>query len=320
METEIISYTVTSDILLNTISHVLHFSQLDDLADFLSGKEQEETIHIQICYRTAVKEKSFLETLGEKSPMTLKRKLKRGESSLSCSGSQESQLNTSAGSSSLSLSSTKKGSLQQQYQQERSCSLSPISRQTSPNQFLQNGLNLSARSDHGKSPKERSFGSPKPTIESPLLNSTNDSLKFATHSELAANSNSICSTTPSPDLNETSPVMVQNHSKPPLFCHHPVNSPDIFSSTLSLNDMKPLSSSSFSVASTDTSDSGTSSFGKKTETRILDLYILKQNTDFYHQLCVTWEDFNIVRLLVLVSAPLSHVDFSPYSGTLIFSG
>ena len=256
-----------------------------------------------------MKEKSLLETLGEKSPMTLKRKLKRGESSLSRSGSQESQLNTSSRSSNLSLSSTKKGNLQQQYHQERSRSLSPISRQTSPNQFLPNGLNLSARSGHGKGPMERSFGSPKPTIESPLLNSTNDSLKFATHSELAASSNSICSTTPSPDLSETSSLlMVQNHSKPPLFCHHPVSSPNIFSSTLSLNDMKPLSLSSFSVASTDTSDSGTSSFGKKTETGILDLYILKQNTDFYHQLCVTWEDFNIVRLIVLVSAPLSHVD------------
>ena len=246
-----------------------------------------------------MKEKSLLETLGEKSPMTLKRKLKRGEPSLSRSGgafgSQELQLNTSSGSS--SLSSIKKGSLQQHYQQERDCSLSPISLQTSPNQSLPNGLNLSTRSDHGKSPKERSFGSPKTTIESPLLNSTNDSFKFATHSELAASLNSICSATPSPDLSEISPLMVQNHSKPPLY-HLLPSSPDIFSSTLSLNDMKPLSSSSLSLASTDrlnTLDNGPSSFRKKTETAILDLYVLKQNTDFYHQLCVTWEDFNIVR-------------------------
>ena len=281
-----------------------------------------------------MKEKSLLETLGEKSPMTLKRKLKRGEPSLSCSGgafgSQELQLNTSSRSSNLSLSSIKKGSLQQQYQQERDRSLSPISRQTSPNQSLPNGLNLSTKSDHGKSPMERSFGSPKTTIESPLLNSTNDSFKFATHSELAASSNSICSTTPSPDLSEISPPMVQNLSKPPLYHHHP-SSPDIFSSTLSLNDMKPLSSSSFSLASTDrlnTLDSGPSPFRKKTETAILDLYVLKQNTDFYHQLCVTWEDFNIVRptttaWYLLLS--ISHVDLlsivicSSQSLTLIFS-
>ena len=117
-----------------------------------------------------MKEKSLLETLGEKSPMTLKRKLRRGEPSLSHSGgafgSQELQLNTSSGSSNLSLSSIKK----QQYQQERDRSLSPISLQTSPNQSLPNGLNLTTRSDHGKSPKERSFGSPKTAIESPLLN------------------------------------------------------------------------------------------------------------------------------------------------------
>ena len=238
-----------------------------------------------------MKEKSLLETLGEKSPMTLKRKLRRGEPSLSRSGgafgSQELQLNTSSGSSNLSLSSIKK----QQYQQERDRSLSPISLQTSPNQSLPNGLNLTTKSDHGKSPKERSFGSPKTTIESPLLNSTNDSFKIATHSELGASSNSICSATPSPEI---SPLMVQNHFKSPLYHHHP-SSPDIFSSTLSLNGMKPLSSSSLSLDRLNTLDSRPSSFRKRTETAILDLYVLKQNTDFHHQLCVTWEDFNIVR-------------------------
>ena len=199
---------------------------------------------------------------------------------------------------------------QQQHQQERSRSLSPISYQMSPNQSFPHGLstlNSPINKVHRNVMEESFTSQQKAAVEiNPLPNPTNNDLKSASHRRLAASSSSIntCSTSTSPEFNDTTKIVTQ-----PPFRNHS-SSPDIFLSTLSLDSAKSLNSGLLSLASTDRLSSSTacgSSTDKKTEMAVLDLYILKQNTDFYHQLCAIWKDFNIVRpiLRVLVSASLS---------------
>ena len=193
---------------------------------------------------------------------------------------------------------------QQQHQQERSRSLSPISYQTSPNQSFPNGLNTlnPAHRDH-RSGVEGSFASQQTAVAegSSLANPTNNGLKFATHTRLAASSSSIntCSTSSSPEFNESTKIVTPNRSKSPPFRNHS-SSPDLFLSTLSLDSANSLMSGSLSAARLSSSAVSGSSNEKKTEMAVLDLYLLKQNTDFYHQLYAVWKDFNIVRPLLRV--------------------
>ena len=73
------------------------------------------------------------------------------------------------------------------------------------------------------------------------------------------------------------------------------------SSLMKLSERYDSSLSLYSVASLTSSSSGALLAGGgedcRQEAAIMDLYILKQSSDFYHQLCVAWANIKIVSFL-----------------------
>ena len=112
------------------------------------------------------------------------------------------------------------------------------------------------------------------------------------------------------DVRVSEQLSTRTH-KSSLSKHHYSSSPNFFptsnedlavggmttsASLMKLNDRQDSTLSLLSTVSTSTAQpgGGDGECGKQ-ETAVMDLYILKQSSDFYHHLCVAWTNFKIVN-------------------------
>ena len=129
----------------------------------------------------------------------------------------------------------------------------------------------------------------KKSINSPRL-------KKVAKAGLTSSLDGISSTTSSPDI--TAPRDVSS-----LTIHRgSAGSLELYSSALSLDSSRARSNSALTLASL----SSSSESGMLMEKATMDLYILKQSTDIYHQLYTTWRDCNIVSALHIMYKQLRH--------------
>ena len=136
----------------------------------------------------------------------------------------------------------------------------------------------------------------KKSINSPRLKPAS-SLKLVAATDLSTTSvDSISGTMSTPDIsNFMQAATLKDTNSHPVFQRR--GSLDLDSSALPLR-LRPLNSSSLTST---TSATSTSENGTLTEKAVMDLYVLKQSTDFYHQLYATWRDSNIVSACLIAS-------------------
>ncbi len=250
-------------------------TQLDDLPAFLKPKDSENTVHIQVHYHKKAKEKSdIFSSIAKRSP-SIFRKTKT-----------DSPVITSLPPTAIPLtppSSPPPGS--KTYPGQRSKSLSPKS-----------PLLLSTQSPHQ--------ARPLPSLGASLSPKRAADVKFRL-SPIHGNSNSVSMDEPSslsatPGSPQVSSRLTSNHrsrSTNTLFAPGPLTVQQRSSSSNNLHTTSPLTESKrqhglLSIA--DVRGLNTEQEMTVTEIGVMDLYILQSVSDFYHQLCVAWDNWNIV--------------------------
>ena len=282
--------------------------QVDDLPDFLSGKEQEDTVHVQIRYSRPHREGSFTR---DKSPAILKKLRSGGGTSplLSASNTSSSldfktfQASNSRGSS-LSLSSSASPGLQHR---TRTSSLNPNPNQdslvdpkhnysavpSSPSRSTRShtvpAIALKSVSPSPRSKSQQQYR--RSMFDSDRLGSTK-SLQSTAVSGLARSTNSVYKASSRSDSLKLRAAKL--HGSTPDFLSLARRSAldrdaEHGSSSLSLASSERGSVSSLVLKESSASDTG--------EYALMDIYILKHTTDFYHQLCVTWDNFKMVSVI-----------------------
>ena len=267
-------------------------------------------MHIQIHYTRVLKERKLLGALSERSPAVLKKVIsKRSESRRASSPIpsrssfqqplpiHESSLVASTSSFTHSQSVYSFSPLVEKKPHRKTQSLSPISSNelgkrvdSIKNKRLPNGINPQV--------VQRVTSSLSSVKETTLL-SRASSMKSVASGRLTASKSNMSHASSIPDF-------ASKKYSQALFLQQHASSPNLSSSTFSLDSFK--SSSSLSLASLP-EKSTTSESGMKTERAVMDLYILKQTTDFYHQLSITWEDFKIVRIGLYITL---HDSYPPF--------
>ena len=268
-------------------------------------------MHVQIRYSRPHREGSFTR---DKSPAILKKLRSGGGTSplLSASNTSSSldfgtfQASNSRGSS-LSLSSSASPGFQHRM---RTSSLNPIKQPLNQDSLVNPKHNYSAvPSSPSRSTRSHTVpaialksGSPSPRSKSQQqyrhsmfysdhLGSTK-SLQSTAVSGLARSTNSVYKASSRSDSLKLRAAKL--HGSSPDFLSLARRSAldrdaENGSSTLSLASSERGSVSSLVLKESSASDTG--------EYAVMDIYILKHTTDFYHQLCVTWDNFKMVSVI-----------------------
>ena len=141
----------------------------------------------------------------------------------------------------------------------------------------------------------------KKSIDSPRLKPAN-SLKLAARAGLTASVDGISGTASTPDFSNFMQAATPKDASSYAVSQRR-GSLDLTSSPLPLR-LRPLNSSSLSSTTTSTTGSGETGTVTEKAVRVMDLYILKQSTDFYHQLYTAWRDSNIVSTCMACACSL----------------
>ncbi len=353
----------------------LYTPQINDLPNFLSSREQEESVHVQVRYRRAgTREKGLLTSISKRSPAILRKVVSksRNDSTRSSTSLLHSQTLTpqqhrrdsllSSGLTSAdsmpSISSSDEFGRSQSFSGNRrprdhqlhrkALSVSPISSRELSTQLTPSS-SPSLRPRHSSSPVGSMASLPTSAYGTALGHLTSSSRRNGQRPmaveeacppgplgksgslktrQLSESMGSIDSVSGSKwdridggVLRPLVRVQTDDHrgGKPLRDQYHHSSSPDLCSSSLSLSAIErnglyhsslslststgasTLSlptSSSHSVLDQITSSNLSGEDGPLCdgERAVMDLYVLKQTTDFYHQLCRAWEDVKMVSM------------------------
>lgn len=265
--------------------------QLDDVPEFLSGKEREEAVHIQIHYNRKVlsgSEKSGIENwlssidLSPKLLAKLKNKISTSKSitsSDSCASNHRSSGNSEESSPLSSPTSSQPGFSRSQTHTTKS--LSPC--------IVSSGISSLVVSSKNRNVTFDTM-SLKTEEESPILGSRLDSISTRSLDVIGHMKRSTKRVEFADTRRRSRSANALNSTQLQLL-----------SSSQSMETTKSSSVTSFD---SDTScGSEDLSVPTKTKNTILkpstmDLYILRKETDFFYQMNTTWECWNIVSLII----------------------
>ena len=287
------------------VAYIIHTPQLHAPPDFLSGREKDEAIHVQLCYRREAKpERALLGSLGDLSPAILQR-----------------FNNTGAG----------KGSGEKPSPLTQTTSQHTTGRKSGRSSLHGNSQNLIQRSLSPSPATEKSITCADGSIECSSFPTTSTTNHFSSSIITKGDDCNLRHT--SPDKKKRSPLETSYQSTPRVAVTKQWKTcGSIEGSTTSLPDSIDdihCSKSSpsllgYSVASQPTrlsagvpkgrnilsgSQELTKTFSSERdlsrlqleatytegwETSVLDLYILNPSTNFHHHLLAAWEDQKIV--------------------------
>ena len=306
---------------------------LDDLPDFLSGKEREGTTHVQIKYRRTVAGKEAkvilkspansdvaFSTSPSPSPTPSRsknvRKSPKDEPSplsMHTRTFPEEHRVVATGNSDIASSPPGAPSPNDLFRADRSpgTARDPAPRTPTSTQKLnassdvisddgKNSRKLPSKSHASSTPPPPSQGRalpPTPPTTSLLVTSPSPMRSSALATSSGSLTTSITSTSSScPDLMGTRHTPLSHGDDPPPPPHSPSSGARI-TKRLGSSSLLPqgLLGSTLSVAPPTTE--GSTSPPPHHTTGVLDLYVLKQNTDFYHQMITAWENFKIASTL-----------------------
>ncbi len=264
-----------NNVIFITYPHTYMYTQLDDLPGFLNRKDSENTVHIQVRYHMKAKEKSdIFSSIVKRSPSVFRKTKTDPPMTITL---PPTPISLTPPSSPPPGSKTHPG--------PRSKSLSPKS-----------PLLLSTKS----SPQAR----PLPSLVSPKRAADIKFRSSPIHGSLnSVNIDEPSSLTAIPRSPQVPSKLTSNHrsrSTNTLFAPGPLTVQQRSSSSNNLYATSPLTESKRQhnlLSITDAMGLSTEqerTVSDRSALGVMDLYILQPVSDFYHQLCVAWDNWNIV--------------------------
>ena len=293
-------------------THVMHIPQLHAPPDFLSGREKDEAVHVQICYRREAKpERALLGSIADLSPAILRRfnntgaGKRSGEKTLPHSLLTQRTIQRTSGRK--SGSSSPHGSSHNLIQRslspgpatEKSIACTDGFMESSPfpttsnsasatNPLLSSIITKGADRNLCHSSRDKKKRSP--------LETSYQSTPHVTVTKQWRTCGSIEGSTTS--LLDSTVDIHSSKSSPNLLVDSVASQPARLSA--GIPKARNIHSGSHELAKTFSSERDLSklqleaAYTERWETSVLDLYILNPNTNFHHHLLAAWEDQKIV--------------------------